>query len=96
MATQNTAQVLANVRKQLRQEADVLARELARIERFLEADPVGFTAPMKRRAPGHISPAGRERIAAAQRARWARTRAAKKAVAKAKTTATVQKAVLKK
>jgi hypothetical protein len=75
--------LIQSVVKQLRQERARLEGELHRVTAalttfgkvFLHGSRRGPIATHKKRT---ISAAGRKRIAAAQRARWARVRAAKK------------------
>jgi hypothetical protein len=55
--------------------------EITRLQQVLELLGSGNHKPAKvrvKRAKRHMSAAGRKRIAAAQRARWAKVRAAKK------------------
>jgi len=75
--------LIQSVIKQLRQERARLEGELHRVtaalntfgKAFLKGSKRGLVAAPKKRT---ISLAGRRRIAAAQRARWARVRAAAK------------------
>jgi hypothetical protein len=62
---------LAGVIQQLKREQDRLTREIKGIAAALEAFGAAYGRPTSARK---ISAAGRERIAAAQRARWAKTR----------------------
>jgi hypothetical protein len=61
--------------KDLRKQADKLREEFTRIERAIEHLSGSTT---KRRGPSKMSAAAGAKIAAAQRARWAKWKAAKK------------------
>jgi hypothetical protein len=70
----------------LRQEREQLTKRIEQLDTLLAAvDTFDGTAPKKAGRPkgrGHMSPEGRRRIQFAQKARWAKVRAAKKAPAK--------------
>ena len=79
---------LANVVQQLRKERDQAQRRIEQLDEALKA--LGGLSPLRgtarRNGPArtsdgkrrHLSPAARKRIAAAQRARWAKWRAARR------------------
>jgi hypothetical protein len=71
----------------LRQERQQLTKRIEQLDTLLAAvAALDGTAPKKAGRPkgrGQISPEGRRRIQLAQKARWAKVRAAKKAAAKA-------------
>jgi hypothetical protein len=62
---------LSSVVGQLRSERARIAKELERLDAALAA----LNGASGKKRPGVLSPAARERIAAAQRARWAKVRA---------------------
>jgi hypothetical protein len=76
--------IVETVVQQLQQERSRLENELHRITAALSTFGKVFmqgskpAAPVAARKKRRISPAGRRRIAAAQKARWAKVRAAKK------------------
>jgi len=79
-------ETLSKARRQLWAEAEHLAHQIAHIDAFLSSSRTrprkgtGKTSkPSRRGGKRQISAAGRARIAAAQRKRWAKVRAAKKA-----------------
>ncbi len=80
----NVMQALARARRDLVKEARKIGDEIAKIDTFLRGRVRGgrkrVAAATKTRRGGkrRISAAGRARIAAAQRRRWAKVRAAKK------------------
>jgi hypothetical protein len=71
---------VASLVKQLKKERDLVARQLSGLNAAISAFAGVYTGATK---PTHkkrtLSAAGRKRIAAAQRARWAKIRAKKKA-----------------
>ncbi len=84
----NVMQALARAKRDLVNEAQKISDEIAKIDAFLMGRVRGVrrrvSAATKRKTKGkrggkrRISAAGRARIAAAQRRRWAKVRAAKK------------------
>jgi hypothetical protein len=73
---------------ELRQEREQLTKRIEQLDTLLAAvDAFDGTATKKAagrpKGRGHMSAAGRRRIQLAQKARWAKVRAAKKAAAKA-------------
>jgi len=66
---------IATVVRQLRNERDRAAKEVHRLDAALAA--LNGTSNVKRTRGGRLSAAARARIAAAQRARWAKVRATK-------------------
>lgn len=80
--------LVSTVIEQLQNERGRLENELHRVTAALSAFGKVFmqgskTKPAKSRKTRTISAAGRKRIAAAQKARWAKVRAAKKSKTKA-------------
>jgi hypothetical protein len=55
-----------------------IREEISKLNQVLRLLEGGAKKKTRAKAPGKISAAGRKRIAAAQRARWARIRASKK------------------
>jgi len=83
---QNVLGHLSKAKRELEHEAKSIAEQLSKIEHFLSSAGPGrrggkkkATSKKGRGGKRHISAAGRARIAAAQRRRWAKVRAAKKA-----------------
>jgi len=80
----NVMQALARARRDLVKEARKIADEISKIDTFLRGrvrgarKRVASATKSKRGGKRRISAAGRARIAAAQRRRWAKVRAAKK------------------
>jgi hypothetical protein len=71
---------------ELRKEREALSKRLASLDSLLDAvasfDGSGKRPGRPKGKRSHMSAAGRARIAAAQRKRWAKVKAAKKAAAK--------------
>ena len=70
---------ISNLLKQLKKERDQVARQLSGLNAAIAAFAGSHTGTKPTRKTRTISAAGRKRIAAAQRARWAKIRAKKKA-----------------
>jgi hypothetical protein len=73
-----------NIVSALKREEKKLARQAERIERQIErlraaAKALGGAVNGRKKTKRHMSPSARERIARAQRRRWAKIRAAEKA-----------------
>jgi hypothetical protein len=75
MPTNLMQSVVSQLQKERRRLEDELHRVTAALTAFGTVYMRGSKSTAKKR---NISPAGRKRIAAAQRARWAKVRAAKK------------------
>jgi hypothetical protein len=67
-----------NIVKQLKKERDRVEKQLSGLNAAISAFVGVYSGAKPRRTRGSISAAGRKRIAAAQRARWAKVRAKKK------------------
>jgi hypothetical protein len=72
---------LSGIVKQLKKERDRVERQLSGLNEALSAFAGVYAASRPKRKKQIISAAGRKRIAAAQRARWAKIRAKKGKVA---------------
>jgi len=68
---------LSGLIKELKAEKDLMQRHLAGIDAALRAFAGAYTKPTRKRRK--MSVAARKKIAAAQRARWAKVRAKRKA-----------------
>ena len=71
---------LSGILKQLKKERDLVQKQLSGLNAALSAFAGVYAGTKPTRKKRTISAAGRERIAAAQRARWAKVRAKKKAL----------------
>ena len=67
-----------NIVKQLTKERDRVEKQLSGLNAAISAFVGAYAGAKPTRRRGFISAAGRKRIAAAQRARWAKVRAKKK------------------
>ena len=68
---------VSNIVKQLKKERDLVERQLSGLNAALSAFAGVYTGAKPARKRRKLSAAGRKRIAAAQRARWAKIRAKK-------------------
>jgi hypothetical protein len=85
----NLGAALTKAKRDLQKEAKQISEQISRIDKILRSGgasraKAGRRPGKKRGGPRRISAAGRARIAAAQRKRWAKVRAAKKKAAKKK------------
>jgi hypothetical protein len=69
---------VSSIVKQLKKERDRLERQLSGLNAAINAFAGVYAGTEPTRTRGKISAAGKARIAAAQRKRWAKVRAAKK------------------
>jgi hypothetical protein len=70
-------ETVSNIVKQLKKERDLVERQLSGLNAALSAFAGVYAGAKPARKRRKLSAAGRKRIAAAQRARWAKIRAKK-------------------
>jgi hypothetical protein len=69
----------SGIAKQLKKERDLVEKQLSALNAALTAFVGAYSGSAKSKPKRKMSAAGRKRIAAAQRARWAKVKAGKKA-----------------